>query len=156
MRPIGSASELERRRRHAVALLDQGESPTVVARILGVGRGSLYRWKALSQQPEGLNACPHPGPQARLTEEQEFQLEALLMAGATSHGWPNELWTAPRVGQVIRRYFGIQYHPDHVRKILKKRLGWTSQQPQYRARERHNPRINHWRRQEIRRIKKIS
>ena len=156
MRPIGSASELERRRRQAVSLLNQGESPAVISRILGVARGSLYRWKAQSQQPEGLKARAHPGPRPRLTEEQEFQLEVLLMAGATSHGWANELWTASRVGQLIRRYFGIQYHPDHVRKVLKKRLGWTSQQPQYRARERHNPRIDLWRRQEMRRIKKIS
>ena len=156
MRPIGSASELERRRRQAVSLLNQGESPAVISRILGVARGSLYRWKAQSQQPEGLKARAHPGPRPRLTEEQEFQLEVLLMAGATRRRWANELWTASRVGQLIRRYFGIQYHPDHVRKVLKKRLGWTSQQPQYRARERHNPRIDLWRRQEMRRIKKIS
>ncbi len=31
----------ERRRRRAVVLMDQGESPTVIARILGVARGSL-------------------------------------------------------------------------------------------------------------------
>ena len=155
MRPIGSASELERRRRHAVSLLAQGESPTLIARILGVQRGSVYRWQALAQQPEGLKARPHPGPRPRLTAEQESQLEMLLMAGATSHGWDTELWTAGRVAQLIRRYFGIDYHPDHVRKVLKKRLGWTSQRPQYRARERATPRIDRWRRQEMRRIKKI-
>ena len=101
MRPLGTPQELERRRRHAVALMDQGESPTVIARILGVARSSLYRWKAQAQQPDGLAARPHPGPQRRLTEEQEFQLEVLLMAGATTHGWSNDLWTAQRVTQVI-------------------------------------------------------
>src|ERR1700680_3597983 len=64
-RPIGTAAELERRRRHAVDLLNQGESPTVVARILGVGRPSLYRWLQLaSSGPDGLTAKPHPGPTA--------------------------------------------------------------------------------------------
>jgi transposase len=110
---------------------------------------------AQAQQPEGLKARPHPGPRARLTAEQESQLEMLLMAGATSHGWDDELWTAPRVAQLIRRYFAIDYHPDHVRRLLKKRLGWTSQRPQYRARERTTSRINRWRRQEMQRIKKI-
>ena len=97
MRPIGTPQELERRRRHAVALMDQGESPTLIARILGVARGSLYRWKAQAQQADGLAAVAHPGPAKRLSEAQEFQLELLLQAGATAHGWPNELWTAPRV-----------------------------------------------------------
>jgi transposase len=42
--------------------------------------------------------------------------------GATAHGWPNGLWTAARVAEVIRRHFGLTYPPEHVRKILKRRL----------------------------------
>jgi Winged helix-turn helix len=40
----------------------------------------------------------------------------------------------PRGG--IRRHFGIDYHPEHVRKVLKRRLKWTSQKPQKKAKER--------------------
>jgi hypothetical protein len=43
MRTKGSAAELERRRVRAVELLAQSESPSVVARILGTDRSSLYR-----------------------------------------------------------------------------------------------------------------
>ncbi len=154
MRPIGTPQELERRRRRAVTLMDQGESPTVIARILGVARGSLYRWKAQAQQPEGLAAVPHRGPAQRLSEAQEFQLEGLLMAGAVAHGWPNDLWTAPRVTALIQRYFGIDYHPDHVRKILKQRLNWTSQQPEYRASERDEAAIERWPQTRVRPLKK--
>lgn len=154
MRPIGTPQELERRRRHAVALMDQGESPTIIARILGVARGSLYRWKAQAQHPTGLAAVPHRGPAPRLSEAQEFQLEGVLMAGATAHGWPNDLWTAPRVTALIQEYFGIVFHPDHVRKLLKRRLNWTSQKPEYRARERDEAAIERWRHTTVRRIKK--
>ena len=49
---------MERRRRHAVALVEQGESPTVVARILGVRPSSLHRWRRLARQPHGLEARP--------------------------------------------------------------------------------------------------
>ena len=154
MRPIGTPQELERRRRHAVALMDQVESPTLIARILGVARGSLYRWKAQAQQADGLAAVAHPGPAKRLSEAQEFQLELLLQAGATAHGWPNELWTAPRVKALIQRHFGLDYHPDHVRKILKQRLNWTSQQPEYRAAERDEAAIKRWGQTTIRRLKK--
>ncbi|WP_165250747.1 helix-turn-helix domain-containing protein [Paludisphaera soli] len=65
MRPVETAQELERRRRHAVELMWRGESPTVVARILGVGGTSLYRWLALAEKaPEALAARPisAPGP----------------------------------------------------------------------------------------------
>jgi transposase len=122
-RPLGAAAELERRRRRAVELMDQGESPTTIARILGVARGSLYRWRqAARARPDGLAAKPHPGPQPRLSDAQLARLEALLRQGATAHGWVNHLWTAKRVAELIRRHWGIAFHPEHVRKILKRRL----------------------------------
>ena len=122
-RPLGTPAELERRRRRAVKLMDQGESPTVLARILGVNRPSLYRWRQASRShPDGLAAKPHPGPMPRLSDAQLAELERLLLQGAAAHGWANELWTAPRVTEVIRRRFGVGFHPEHVRKILKRRL----------------------------------
>src|SRR5262249_48186835 len=122
-RPLGTPAELERRRRRAVELVAQGESPTTVARILGVARPSLYRWQqAARSRPDGLAAKPHPGPTPRLTPPQLAARERLLQQGATAHGWANALWTAPRVAEVIRRHFGVSYHPEHVRKVLKRRL----------------------------------
>ena len=122
-RPLGTPAELERRRRRAVELMNQGDSPTTIAHILGVGRPSLYRWQqAAHSGPDGLAAKPHPGPTPRLTDAQLVELEGLLRQGATAHGWANELWTAPRVTEVIRRHFGVAFHPEHVRKMLKRRL----------------------------------
>jgi transposase len=122
-RPIGTPAELERRRRRAVDLMNQDESPTAIARILGVCRNSLYRWHRQARQgPDGLAAKPHPGPTPRLSDDQLIHLEDLLLDGATAHGWHNELWTAARVAELIRRHFGIAFHPEHVRKILKRRL----------------------------------
>lgn len=152
MRPIGTAAELERRRRHAVGLLERGESPTTVARILGVARATLYRWKHLARQPGGLDATPHPGPAPRLSDAQLHELDGLLRPGARAHGWHNHLWTAARVAQLIRRRFGVALHPDHVRRLLRSRLGWTSQKPQRRARERDEDEIARWAREEFPRI----
>src|SRR5215468_1255350 len=122
-RPLGTPAELERRRRRAVDLMRQGESPTVLARILGDARPSLYRWQQAARcRPDGLAATPHPGPTPRLSDAQLAQLDGLLRQGATAHGWANELWTAPRVTEVIRRHFGVSFHPELVRKILKRRL----------------------------------
>jgi transposase len=144
MRPIGTAPELERRRTRALELLNQGESPSVIARILGVRRTSLYRWKKMAQaSPEGLAAKPHPGPKPRLTAEQLRELESLLRQGATAHGWPNALWTAQRVAEMIRRHTGVGYHVEHARKVLRRRLGWSSQVPQAKAKQRHPEKIDH-------------
>jgi transposase len=144
MRPVGTAAELERRRRHAVALLQRGESPTLVARILGVSRPTLYRWKHQAETPGGLASKPHPGPTPHLSDDQLRQLDRLLRQGTKAHGWHNQLWTAGRVAQLIRRHFGVSLHPDHVRRLLRVRLGWTSQKPQRKARERDEDEIARW------------
>jgi transposase len=130
MRPIGTAEELQRRRIRAVELVEQGESPDDVARFLGCGRSSVYTWVKLARQaPERLAAKPHPGPKPRLS--------------AKAHGWRTELWTAARVAELIERHFRVRFHPEHVRKLLKRRLRWSSQKPQKKARERDEAAIAH-------------
>jgi transposase len=144
MRPTGTAAELQRRRTRAVELMNKGESPTVIARILGVCRTSLYRWKKMARAaPEGLAARPHPGPKERLTAEQRAELETLLLQGATKHGRPNALWSAQRVAEMIRRHFGVTYHVEHVRKVLRHRLRWSSQKPRKKAKQRNAEKIDH-------------
>lgn len=152
MRPKGTASELERRRRRAVELLGQGETPAVVARILGVKATSLHRWRRLARQDQGLAARPGPGPRRRLTDLQLGELERLLRQGPTRHGFPNELWTSARVAQVIRRHFGVAYHKDYVRRLLRRHLNWTSHKPQRRARERNDEEVERWKGDEFPRI----
>ena len=152
MRPKGTAAELERRRRRAVELVEQGESPTVVARILGVRIPSVHRWRRMAQNPHGLDARPIPGPTPRLSNYHLRKLERLLHQGAKKHGWPNELWTADRVARLIQQRFGVSFHPEHVRKILKRRLGWTSQKPKRKARERNDKEVERWKADELPRI----
>jgi transposase len=151
-RPIGTPAELERRRRRAVELAERGESPSLIARILGVHETTVHRWRRLARTAAGLSAQPHPGPSPRLTPQQLLHLEELLRQGAAKHGWPNQLWTAPRVTTLIRRHFGIDYHPEHVRRILKERLGWSSQKPQLRAREQDDKEVARWVDDDLRRI----
>ena len=144
MRPRGCPQDLERRRIRAVPLVKQGESPTVVARILGVARTSVHRWRRLARHRGGLRAKPAPGRPRRRSDPQLRYLRALLRRGAVAHGWPSQLWTAQRVAILIERHFGIQYHPEHVRKLLKQRMPWTSQKPQKHARECNAQEVERW------------
>jgi transposase len=144
MRPIGTAEELERRRHRAVELVKQGESPTTVAHFLDCGRSSVYTWVKLDRDAaEKLDAKPHAGPKPRLTDEQIKELEGLLLKGAKAHGWHNDLWSAHRVAQMIHRHFGVEYHTEHVRKIIRRRLRWSSQRPQKKARQRNGEKVAH-------------
>lgn len=136
--------ELERRRRRAVALLDEGESPSAIARILGVHETSVHRWRRHARNGPGLGAKPHPGPKPRLSALQWAEVEQLLLLGAQHHGWHNNLWTAARVAALIERHFGVRYHPEHVRTVLKGRLHWSSQKPQLRAKEQNDKEVERW------------
>lgn len=93
--------------------------------------------------PRGLAAKPHPGPKVQLTAERLAELETLLLQGAIKHGWPNVLWTAQRIVEMIHRHFGITYHVEHVRTILRHRLRWSSQKPRKKAKQRNNEKIDH-------------
>jgi len=152
MRPKGTPAELERRRKRAVELVEQGESPTVVARILGVRATSIHRWRRMARQATGLDSRPVPGPTPRLSDAQLGQLDRLLAQGAKAHGWPNQLWTAARVARLIEKRFGVKHHPEHVRKILKRRLNWSSQKPRRKARERDDKEVERWKGDEMPRI----
>jgi transposase len=57
------------------------------------------------------------------------------------------------VCEVIEYHFGVQYHVDHVWRVLHA-LGWTCQKPEQRARERTEATIDRWRGQDWPRIKK--
>jgi len=154
-RPIGTPEELERRRRRAVELLHQGESPTKVARFFGVNRSSVFRWHHAAQAgPDALAARPHPHRPPHLNDAQLQTLEGLLCEGAQAHGWPNALWTTARVAELIYRRFLIRFHHDHVGRFLRQRLGWSPQKPQRRARERRGKEaaILDWQAQQFPRI----
>jgi transposase len=113
----------------------------------------MYRWLAAARQPEdGLAAKPHSGPAPRLSFEQLRTLDQLLLHGAQAHGWPNRLWTCARVGEVIRRQFGVSLHHDHVGRLLHARLGWSPQKPRRRARERDEVAISHWKSHRFREV----
>jgi transposase len=134
MRPLGSGKRLEERRQRAVALLKEGWAPVEVARLLGVDRRSVRRWQAAyrARGAKGLAARPVPGRPSKLSVRQRKQLEVMLLRGAAANGFENELWTCPRMAQVIRRQFGISYHVDHLSRLLRS-LGWTPQRLTRRA-----------------------
>src|SRR5262249_50109499 len=141
MRPKGTAAELERRRRRAVQLVQQGEAPAVVARIMGVTRSSLHRWQRMARQERGLDRKPASGAKPGGSAPNRKQVGGLWDRGAPAPASPNHLGPAERVAQLTHRHFGVQYHKDHVLRLLRRRLGWTCHKPQKRARQRNDKEV---------------
>ena len=150
-----SRKDAERRRLRAMTLLDQGRSQAQVARMLGVTHAAVSQWMKKRRQggEAALRATPHPGPPPKLDARQRKRLETLLLRGARRNGYANELWTLARVGEVIAKHFGVTYDPSGVWHLLT-RMGWSTQKPERRARERDEDAIVRWRKKDWPRIKK--
>lgn len=155
MRPIGNAKSLEQRRVQAIELLQDGWQPVDVARKVGVDRRSVRRWRAAFEKGgrRSLAAKPTPGRPTKLSVDERRELEAKLLEGARAQGFDTELWTCPRVAELIRREFGVSYHVDHLPRLLRA-MGWTPQRPERKARERDEERIRGWIRRDWPRVKK--
>lgn len=155
MRPRGSPEELERRRNRAIDLLKQGYQPVEVAHMLGVDRRSVRRWNASyrAQGLRGLSMKPAAGRPTKLDAKERKKLDAILLKGAIAAGFPTDLWTCPRVAQVIEARFGVSYHVDHIGRLLHS-FGWSPQKPARRAVERDEDFIEGWVKTQWPRIKK--
>ena len=145
MRPCGSPEVLEQRRRRGMALLKEGCTPVEVARQMGVDRRSVRRWKAAYRKrgEAGIQARPAPGRPPALDAKGKKRLVKILLKGAHAAGFPTDLWTCPRVAQVIWDRFGVDYHVDHVGRLLHG-LGFSPQKPTRRAIERDEAEIQRW------------
>jgi transposase len=155
MRSKGTAAELEARRRLAVQRVGEGWTHKDVAAFLGVHPVTVKKWVARHRDAgdDGLKAKPTPGRPRFLTDEQEQKVLGWLGESPTKHGFDTDLWTARRVAELIRKKFGVRFHPNYLREWLSKR-NFTPQKPARRARQRDQAAIDRWVAQDWPRIQK--
>jgi transposase len=135
----------EGRRLRAYELKERGWKQTEIADALGVSEGAVSQWmkRVKEEGVEGLRHKPPPGATPRLSEDERARLPELLAQGAQAHGFRGEVWTCERVAIVIRKEFGVSYHPAHVSRLLKA-LRQSLQKPQRRAEQRDEQAIDNW------------
>lgn len=135
---------LEQRRLRAARLLKHGYTEAEVARRCQVTRQSVNRWaRQLAAAGKPALRAKRLGRPPRLKAAQRTELVRLLKKGALAEGFATEIWTLPRVAEVIRRHFGVRYTPTHVWRLLGS-LGWSPQRPDRRALERDEQAIARW------------
>ena len=145
----------EGRRLRAFELKKRGWKQAQIADALGVSEGAVSQWmkRAREEGVEGLRHKPPPGATPRLSEQERAKLPELLERGAEAQGFRGEVWTCERVAIVIRREFGVSYHPAHVSRLLKA-LRQSLQKPQRRAEQRDEEAIERWKEQRWPSLKK--
>jgi transposase len=135
----------EGRRLRAFELKQEGWKQKEIADALGVTKGAVSQWMKRAQQEgvEGLRHKPPPGMKPRLSTKQRARLPELLAQGAPAHGFRGDVWTCERVAEVIRKEFGVSYHPAHVSRLVRA-SGLSLQKPARRANQRDEEAIERW------------
>ena len=140
--------ELEARRMKAVKLFRKGVAQAEVARSLKVTRTAAHYWhqawdkegeKALEKRPQG--------PHAKLTGKELIKVERALLRGPEAYGYHTNLWTLSRITEVVKKVAKVTYQDRSVWHVLL-RMGWSSQKPERRAKERDEKAIAHWKKVE--------
>ena len=149
---------LEERRQYAGRLLKEGKlSKADIAREVGVSRAAVSQWanqlKAQRNRLASLQAKPVTGRPPRLDDTQWGHVLTRLAEGALAHGYDTDRWTLPRIRELIRAEYGVEYHPRFLGRKLRA-LGWSRQVPAPRARERDDELVEAWLRRDWPRIKK--
>lgn len=120
MRPHGSPEQLAQRRRKAVALSRQGDGPVRIAHLLKTTAQSVCRWlrEYRRRGESGLAAEPVPGRPCKLNARQRRALVGCLLKGAGAFGFATDLWTCPRIAQLIEQRYGVHYHVDAIPRVM--------------------------------------
>jgi transposase len=145
IRPITDAKAREDRRRLAVQRVLEGETQTAVAKSLKVTLRSVQYWmrRYRDRSEAGLQDVKHPGPQPKLSADQERTVCSWITKDPTEFGFRTSLWTAPRLVKLIREKFGIVYNSNYFCTWLHKH-GFTPQKPRKLAAQRDEAKIAAW------------
>ena len=148
-------SDYELLRRRCAQLKEQGWKQTTIAQALGLTEGWVSRTlKKYRQEGQAALTWRKPsGPTCRLTDQQLTLLVEELNKGAEQHGFPGHIWTRPRVNELIKKLFGVSYDVAQVGRLLKK-LEWTRQKPQPKARQQDPQQVQQWRDERLPELKK--
>ena len=146
---------MEALRRKAVARVLKGQTQASVAEALGVHPVTVAKWMARHRAAgdAGLAAKPTPGRPRFLSPSQEQQVRTWLTQKPSEHGFRTDLWSSRRIVDLIRRKFGITFHPASMRRWLTER-GYSPQRPARKARQRNDEAIADWVANEWPRIQK--
>ena len=141
---------LEAFRLAAVKLRKRDVPVRAIAESFGVTTEAVYIWlkKAHTQGLKSLRSTKAPGPEPALGREQYAELLTWLHRPATELGYATDLWSGPRIAHLVKHRFGIEYHPKHMPRFLR-RLGLVLKFPERRALEQDAQEVRWWKEERL-------
>ena len=145
-------------RERAVRSVQDGESPEVVARVIGINRSTIYGW--LAQYRRGgwgaLKAKPLFGRPPKLDGKKlKWIYDIVTQKNPLQLNFAFALWTREMVAKLIKDKFHISLSLVSVGRLLAQ-LGITCQRPLHRALERDAALVQQWLKQEYPKIKALA
>lgn len=145
-------------RQRGVASVQQGESPELVARALGISRTTIYDWLALYRAGgwSALNARKRGGKNRKLDgKAMRWLYSTITLKNPMQMKFEFALWTCDMVRQLIKRKFGIALSRTSVNRLLVQ-MGMSAQRPLWRAYQQDPQKVEHWLKMEFPLIKKLA
>jgi transposase len=145
-------------RKRGVAGVQEGQSPEVVAKALGINRVTIYGW--LSRYRHGgwgaLDARKRGGRRPKLdAKAMRWIYQTVTEKNPLQLKFTFALWTAKMVGQIIYERFDVGLSKASVCRLLGQ-LGLTPQRPVWRAYQQNPEEVQTWLQEEYPRIKRLA
>src|ERR1019366_2078792 len=153
-----SHDTLEEMRRRAVMCVQEGQSPEVVGKALGLNRTTIYDWLARYRRGgwDALKAKPLAGRPPKLDgKKMKWIYDTVTQKSPLQLKFEFALWTREMVAVLIERKYGIRLAANSVGRLLAQ-LGITCQKPLHRALERDEALVQKWLKTEYPNIKKMA
>ena len=143
------------KRIHAVLLNSEQNTSTTIAKLLHAPRSKVSSWLK-DYEDYGYDALLEGQRSGRiplLNEDKKIELGDIIDSGSIAYGFTSAVWTSIMIGQVINDEFGINFHPGHIRKILKT-MNFSMQKPKHVLARADEEQKNKWKRYLYPNIKK--
>lgn len=134
----------------SIQLRRNGVAPDIIARSFGVTTQTVYNWTSKEKRlgHAALLATKTTGAPPALGEKDFQDLARCLRQPASELGYATDLWSGPRVRHFIKHRYGIDYHPGHMPRFLR-RLGLVQKFPERRALEQDPEAVRLWKEERL-------